>query len=52
MDLRLKKSVLIACIVRKGRAIIPGGQDSILKNDKLLVVTADKQLRSLKDIME
>ncbi len=52
MDLPIKKQVLIACIVRDGRVIIPGGQDEIRLRDGLLVVTSGQQLRSLNDMME
>lgn len=51
-DLRLKKNILIACIVREGRAIIPGGNDCVQTKDSVLVVTADQRLNRLADILE
>jgi trk system potassium uptake protein TrkA len=52
MDLRLKKNLLIACINRKGKIIIPGGQDTIEMGDTVIVVTTNTGLSDLSDIME
>lgn len=52
MDLPIKKHVLIACIVRDGRVIIPGGRDEIRLRDGVLAVTSEQQLQSLSDILE
>ncbi len=51
-QLQTKPHVLIACIVRNGRVIIPGGGDEIRLRDDVLVVTSDQQLQALSDIME
>lgn len=51
-ELPLKKGILIACIVRDGRALIPGGADSIRPRDSVLVVTHDRRLTKLSDILE
>ncbi len=51
-DLKLKKNILIACIVRKSRAIIPGGADVIEPNDRVLVVTSGQRLTELVGILE
>lgn len=51
-DLPTKKDLLIACIVRGDKAIIPGGGDCILPGDTVLVVTSNHQLSSLDDIIE
>lgn len=50
-DLRLKKDLLVCCIIRDGKALIPGGNDTILKDDHLVVVTANGRLTSLNDIL-
>ena len=51
-DLKTKKHILIACLVRNGKAIIPGGADSIQAGDVVLVVTAQRRINDLGDIME
>lgn len=51
-NLRLKKNTLIACLVRNGRAVIPGGAEMILPKDRVLVATIDQQLRELKGILQ
>ena len=51
-SLTLKRDVLIACLVREGKAIIPGGDDSISAGDSVLVVTAAKRINELNDIAE
>ena len=52
MELRLKKNLLIACINRKGKIIIPGGQDTIEMGDTVIVVTTNTGLSDLSDIIE
>lgn len=51
-ELRMKKNILIACILRNGQAIIPGGMDCIRPFDHVLVVTADQRFNELTDILE
>lgn len=51
-DLKTKKHLLIACLVRNGKAIIPGGADSIQAGDVVLVVTEQRHMNDLGDIME
>lgn len=51
-ELRTKKGVLIASIVRHGRVIIPGGADCILPGDDVLVVTTSGGFNELSDILE
>ena len=49
--LRLKPGTLIACINRRGKAIIPGGGDCIEAGDSVIVVsTADQAIQNLSDI--
>ena len=50
-DLRIKKNNLIACIVRKGKIIIPGGNDHMEIGDSVIVVTMEHALNALKDIL-
>ncbi|MBE6915181.1 MAG: Trk system potassium transporter TrkA [Ruminococcaceae bacterium] len=49
-NLKLKPNLLVACIVRKGKALIPGGSDCMQPGDSVIVVTADHILRTLDDI--
>lgn len=50
-ELRLKDNLLIACINRKGIIITPGGQDSIMLGDTVVVVTTNQGFHDLKDIL-
>lgn len=50
-DLALVRELLIACIIRKGRIIVPGGDDSILAGDSVVVVTTNGGLDDLDDIL-
>ena len=52
INLNLKKNLLICCIVRNGRVITPTGRDFIRKNDKVIVVTTNKGLQDITDIMD
>lgn len=51
-ELKTKKNVLIAAIVRRGRVIIPGGADCIMPGDYVLVVTTNEGFNGLSDILE
>lgn len=51
-DLKLKSDLLIACINRHSKIIIPGGFDSIMPGDSVIVVTKQKGLKVLDDILE
>ena len=51
-DLKLKNNILIAGIIREGKAIIPNGDDMILVNDNVIVVTINQFLDDLNDILE
>lgn len=49
--LKLRPDVLIACIIRARRVIIPSGGDVMQKGDTVIVVTTtDHSIRDLKDI--
>ena len=51
-DLRSRRGVLIACILRGDEMIFPAGQDEIRSGDTVIVVTAGGQMNSMKDILE
>lgn len=50
-ELNLKKNLLIASIARKGRVIIPNGNDSIQIGDKVIIVTMHTGFRDIGDII-
>ena len=49
--LQIRRNVLICCIGRNGKMIIPSGQDTINVGDTVVVVTTDKDLNDLSDIL-
>lgn len=51
-DLDLKPGILLAGIIRERQSIIPGGNDSILPGDKVVVIAANQRLRDLADIVK
>ena len=50
MDLKLKDNLLVACISRGGKILIPGGQDEIRPGDRVMVVTKHSGMRELREI--
>jgi len=50
-DLTLKDNILIAGIIRGRRTIVPGGDDSIMAGDKVIVLAAKHRLQDLSDII-
>ncbi len=51
-DLKLKENLLIGCINRRGKIIIPGGQDCLEQGDTVVVVTTNKGFHDLRDILK
>lgn len=51
-DLKIKENCLIACIIREGDVIIPGGNDYIKLDDHVLVVTTHPNFDDLMDVFE
>ena len=51
-DLKLKKNILIAGIIRGRKSIIPSGDDAIFAADRVVVIGAGMQLNDLNDIFE
>lgn len=50
-DLSLKANNLIACIARKRRIIIPNGDDCIQAGDNVIIITMEKQIQDIQDIL-
>ena len=51
-QLKLKKEVLIAAIIRKGKTIFPTGEDMLEVGDKLLVTTLLPNITKIYDLIE
>ena len=50
--LDIKSNTLIACINRSGQIITPRGSDKILPGDNVIVVTTNKGLTDIRDILK
>jgi len=51
-NLKLKKELLICCINRQGNIIIPRGHDIISTSDTVVVISGEKGLHDVEDILE
>ena len=52
-EIKLKPNILIACINRRGRIIIPGGADTLEKGDTVIVITgSNRVILDLNDIFD
>ena len=51
-ELKLRPNVLISAIIRGKKSIIPNGNTEILPGDHIIVVTTDRHLRCLEDILD
>ncbi len=51
MELQLKKNLLICAIIRGKKIITPTGKDKITNGDTVIVVTTNKGLTDIKDIL-
>lgn len=51
MDLTLKKNLLVCNIIRRGKFIVPTGQDMIKRGDTVIIVTTNKGLNDIEDIL-
>jgi len=50
--LSLRENLIVACINRNGKIIIPHGQDSIQESDTVIVVTTATGLTDIEDILK
>ena len=50
--LDLKPDILIAAIIRNGKIISPGGQDSMMPGDSVIIISTRKGLQDLQDILK
>ena len=51
-QLSARKGVLIACIVRSEKVIIPSGDDKIRVGDTVIVIATSGQMNNIKDIVK
>lgn len=51
-ELNLKKNLLVGCLNRNGSIRIPRGHDTIQVGDTVIIVTTNKGLRDIRDILE
>lgn len=49
-ELKLKRNILLGCMIRDGRTIIPRGDDMLKAGDLALIATVNKQIARLEDI--
>lgn len=52
MNLNFKSNVLVACINRGSKIIIPNGSDSIQAGDTVIVVTTHRGFKDINDILQ
>ncbi len=50
-DLKLRKDLLICCINHRGKIVIPRGMDRIQAGDTVVIVSAQKGLQDIDDIL-
>jgi trk system potassium uptake protein TrkA len=50
-ELKLKKNLLVCAIIRGKEIITPSGKDQIMQGDTVIVVTTNKGLTDIKDIL-
>lgn len=51
-ELQLKENVLVCCIIREGKVIMPRGQDVMKVGDVVIVVTTHTRLHDIEDILK
>ncbi|MDD6614536.1 MAG: NAD-binding protein, partial [Lachnospiraceae bacterium] len=51
-DLPIRKGILVACITRQSKVIIPRGRDMIQRGDTVIIITRRTRLNDICDILE
>ncbi|MGN0495383.1 MAG: Trk system potassium transporter TrkA [Lachnospiraceae bacterium] len=51
MNLKTKKNLLVCAIVRNGKIITPSGKDTINNGDTVIIVTTNRGLKDITDIL-
>lgn len=50
-SLKLRKNILVACIIRGGEIIIPSGYDAMQRGDTVIIVALGGQIKDVKEIL-
>lgn len=50
-QLKIRNDILVACIVREGKIIIPEGNDYISEGDNIIIVTSSLNISDVEDIV-
>ncbi len=50
-ELPIRKGILVGCIYREGKIIIPGGSDKLQTGDSVIIITQEKGLDDIEDIL-
>jgi trk system potassium uptake protein TrkA len=50
-DMKTRPNLLVAAINRRGKVIIPGGQDSFEAGDSVIIVTTETGLQDIHEIL-
>lgn len=50
-DLSFKDNILLACIIRDNKVIIPQGKDYISRYDRIIIFTTNPYIKDVKDIL-
>ena len=51
-ELKLRRGVLIACIVHNDKVIIPSGNDVISRGDTVIIITTEAQIKEIGEILK
>lgn len=51
-DLKIRKNILVCCIVRDKKVITPSGQDEIQVGDTVILVMTHQRIKDITDILE
>ena len=51
-ELKLRKDLLVACIIRKGKIIYPAGDDCIMEKDSCIIISTQGGIAEINDILD
>ncbi len=50
-NLKFRPNVLVACIIRNKNVILPGGEDMMLPNDTVIIISTQEHLKDIKEAL-